>query len=197
VLNSSYPPRKATVLRTGTQFSPAPVSGHSDLLPVPELHGSRTARSWRNLLFVVLVVLVVPACDDTETHLCVKDAICDPGNPCTRGAIVCGADDVAHCVVQEVTPDCPAEPPPSCVEGASCDTGDPCRRGTTVCGADYQAHCVATRVLENCPSSRPSSCVEGVTCDTGNPCHRGAIVCGADDRAHCVVTVIEDVPGCP
>ena len=125
-----------------------------------------------------LLLAMLTACSNGHEGpaVCIAGTTCDTANPCTRGQVVCGADDHVHCVVQEVVPDCPAEPPGVCVAGATCDTASPCARGQVVCGADDRAHCVVNEIEPGCPSAPPGTCVAGSTCDTANPCLRGEYV---------------------
>ena len=102
------------------------------------------------LVPLALMAVSLAACHDDDPHVCLEGVSCDTGNPCMVGAVMCGADDVAHCVVQRVEPSCPTPPPSVCVAGTTCDTGNPCHRGENVCGADGTAHCIVT-VVEDVP----------------------------------------------
>jgi len=126
---------------------------------------------------------------------CIPDAVCDTGNPCSRGRVDCGSGR-AVCIATDDAPPgttcgttgiCGGAGSCSvCVEGASCDTGSPCSTGRLDCSGGGAGVCVATDDLPPgtacgaglaCDTSGCTTCVAGIPCVVANSCGAGRTVC--------------------
>jgi hypothetical protein len=114
------------------------------------------------------------ACDpEGGCDICLEGATCDSGDPCTRGAVACVADEPI-CIVADVLPEgtpcgasglCDATATCSeCVSGSACRLSDGCVVGAVEC-ATGEAICAP---IENLPAGTP--CGAFGTCDGAGLC---------------------------
>jgi hypothetical protein len=129
---------------------------------------------------------------------CLAGAVCNTGNPCAKGQVICDAVGTPHCIASQVidNPRCLLWGREPCVSDIVCSTGDPCARGHTFCDASGTSHCLVTEYSEECAESPPVECVDDEACDFGDPCFTGRTRCDAKGVAHCIAVGVDDDADC-